>query len=218
MGVLKKDGGVYDADVVAKLMSFGFNSVHVFQGMQNGFTHQIQDKFTPHLEGNHYMAHHTNLIVQICFKYLLWSTLKTCFSAPLIFFHHPNRHIELFKLENLMKLKGNKILRNVKTHWISMLSSTKWVMLCNPIVQKMVENNPYFMVIMVSFELLCDANLFTFFFLFVAFVANNLCTNEICTKARHFCFWLWYNHQNESWTIHYSNHATNYVFDIFKEY
>lgn len=65
MGVLKKDEGVCDADVVAKLMSFGFNSVHVFQGMQNGVTHQIQDKFTPHLEGNHYMAHHTNLIVQI---------------------------------------------------------------------------------------------------------------------------------------------------------
>jgi len=27
----------------------------------------------------------------------------------------------------------------------------------------MVENNPYFMVIMVSFELLCDVNLFIFF-------------------------------------------------------
>lgn len=132
---------------------------------------------------------------------MLWSTLKTCFISPPLFFHHPNRHIELFKLEDLMKLKGNKILRNVKTHWINMLSSTKWVMLYNPIVPKMVENNPYFMVVMVSFELLCDANLFTFFFLFVAFVANNLCTNEICTKARHFCLWLWYNHQNVSWTI-----------------
>ncbi len=64
MGVLKKDEGVYDADVATKLMSFGVNSVHVFQGVQNGVTHQIQDKFIPHLEGSHYMAHHTNLIVQ----------------------------------------------------------------------------------------------------------------------------------------------------------
>lgn len=45
-------------------MSFGVISVHVFQGVQNGVTHQIQDKFTPHLEGSHYMANHTNLVVQ----------------------------------------------------------------------------------------------------------------------------------------------------------
>jgi hypothetical protein len=63
MGVFFLNEGVYDANVAAKLMSFGVNNVHVFQGVQNGVTHQIQDKFTPRLEGNHYMAHHTNLIV-----------------------------------------------------------------------------------------------------------------------------------------------------------
>jgi hypothetical protein len=45
-------------------MSFGVNDVHIFQGVQNGVTHQIQNKFIPHLEGSHYMAHRTNLVVQ----------------------------------------------------------------------------------------------------------------------------------------------------------
>jgi hypothetical protein len=48
-------------------MSFGVNGVHVFQRVQNGVTHQIQNKFTPHLQGSHYMAHHTNLVVQTLF-------------------------------------------------------------------------------------------------------------------------------------------------------
>jgi hypothetical protein len=44
-----------------------------------------------------------------------------------------------------------------------MLSPTKWIMLYNPIVPKMVGNNRSFMVALVNFELLCDANLLIFF-------------------------------------------------------
>ncbi len=34
-------------------------------------------------------------------------------------------HLEFLKLANLMKAKGNKILQNVRTHWISMLNLAK---------------------------------------------------------------------------------------------
>jgi hypothetical protein len=37
----------------------------------------------------------------------------------------PKRHLELAKLREIMETKGLKILNNVKTHWISMLSPFK---------------------------------------------------------------------------------------------
>jgi hypothetical protein len=76
------------------------------------------------------------------------------------FFHSPKKHIEFLKLTDLMKTKGSKILWNVKTRWISMLSTTKWVMsMYMPLVAKMAENNPSLMAARVNFELLCDVNL-----------------------------------------------------------
>jgi hypothetical protein len=60
MDILKKHACVFEVDVVPKLLSFGVDSVNVFQGVKYGVTHQIQDKYAPRLEGIHYMAHHTN--------------------------------------------------------------------------------------------------------------------------------------------------------------
>jgi hypothetical protein len=41
-----------------------------------------------------------------------------------------------------MKTKGSKILQNVKTCWINMLSATKQVMsMYMPLIAKMVEDN-----------------------------------------------------------------------------
>jgi hypothetical protein len=63
--------GYFYADVARKLMSFGIDGVNVFQGVCNNVTHQIQDRYVPHLEGIHYMAHCTNLDVQTLFKILI---------------------------------------------------------------------------------------------------------------------------------------------------
>jgi hypothetical protein len=40
----------------------------------------------------------------------------------------PKRHLELQKLAELLESKGRKILQNVKTRWISMLSPLKRVL------------------------------------------------------------------------------------------
>jgi len=54
-------------DGATKLMSFVSNSVNVFQ-VRHGVIRQIQDKFVFHLEGIHYMTHHTNLMVETLFQ------------------------------------------------------------------------------------------------------------------------------------------------------
>jgi len=51
-----------------KIDSFISNSVNVFQVMRHGVICQIQDKFSFHLEGIHYMTHHTNLMVETLFQ------------------------------------------------------------------------------------------------------------------------------------------------------
>ncbi len=45
-----------------------------------------------------------------------------------MFQESPKRHLELSKLIEIMETHGNKLLKNVKTCWISMLEPTKWVM------------------------------------------------------------------------------------------
>jgi hypothetical protein len=44
------------------------------------------------------------------------------------FFKSPQKHLECLKLAELMETKGLKILRNIKTRWISMLVPTVRVM------------------------------------------------------------------------------------------
>jgi 5-methylcytosine-specific restriction endonuclease McrBC regulatory subunit McrC len=43
------------------------------------------------------------------------------------FAHFSKKIVEFQKLAHLLQMKGNKFLYNVKTHWISMLFSMKWV-------------------------------------------------------------------------------------------
>jgi hypothetical protein len=44
------------------------------------------------------------------------------------FNHSPKRRLKFYKLTQILKMKGNKILKNVKTRWMSMLESLKNIM------------------------------------------------------------------------------------------
>ncbi len=54
------------------------------------------------------------------------------------FFHSPKRHLELIRLTNMMETKGLKMLKNVKTQWISFLYLL-WIILSKymPLLAKM---------------------------------------------------------------------------------
>ncbi len=44
------------------------------------------------------------------------------------FNHSPKRHLEFQRLAQTLETKGNKILKNVKTRWMSMLDPLKRIM------------------------------------------------------------------------------------------
>ncbi len=77
------------------------------------------------------------------------------------------RHIDFFKLEELMKEKINKNLWNVETCWINMLSPTKKVMaVYMPLLAKMAKDTPSIMFAKMNFEFFCGI----IFFIFLSFL------------------------------------------------
>ncbi len=105
------------------------------------------------------------------------------FIIVIIYFspHNPKRHLKFLKLIELMKEKGKKILWNVTTCWINLLSPTKKVMtMYMTLLAKMVEDDPSIMFAKVNFELLCDVNLSSLFFV-------------CCPHLRNSQFFKWYN-------------------------
>jgi hypothetical protein len=58
------------------------------------------------------------------------------------FAHTPKCHLEASKLAKLLECKGNKVLKNIETHWISMLSLSKRIFSeYKSLVVKMVEDS-----------------------------------------------------------------------------
>ncbi len=71
------------------------------------------------------MAHRTNLMVQILSHLQMGNKIEGLFQTLYnYFFESLKRHLEFTKPTKLLETKGAKILKNVKTCWISMLSVT----------------------------------------------------------------------------------------------
>jgi hypothetical protein len=81
----------------------------------------------------------------------LLHTLYNYFSKSL------KRHLEFTKLVELMKAKGVKILKNIKTYWISMLFLVRCVMVeYKTLLMKMTLDAPINDQAKTYFDLLCD--------------------------------------------------------------
>ncbi len=76
------------------------------------------------------------------------------------FTHSLKRHMEFTKLGEILETKGGKILHNMKTRWILMLSPTKCVLQeYKTFVVKMVDDNLGNVTAKNNYELLCDCDI-----------------------------------------------------------
>jgi uncharacterized membrane protein len=72
----------------------------------------------------------------------------------------PKKHIEFLRFANFMKVKGSKILHNVKIHWTNKFNPSKKVItMYMPLMAKMAKDNTSITSSKVNFDLLCDINL-----------------------------------------------------------
>jgi hypothetical protein len=73
------------------------------------------------------------------------------------FAHNPKHHLEVNKLVELLECKGNKIIKNIKMRWISMLSISKIILNeYKVLVVKMVENNVIIDITKTNYKFLCN--------------------------------------------------------------
>ncbi len=73
------------------------------------------------------------------------------------FAHNFKHHLEIYKLVELLKCNINKILKNIKTQWMSMLSPSKRVLNeYQMLVVKMVEDNVSIVIVKANYELIYD--------------------------------------------------------------
>ncbi len=119
-------GGLGVEELTRKLASIGSDKSSIFQGHQTCMTTHIKDKVAPFITKMHCFAHWTNLVVITLSNVPLLHQLEGILQNIYVFYlHNLKKFVEFQKLANLLNTKDNKILWNVKTHWILMLSPSK---------------------------------------------------------------------------------------------
>jgi len=122
-------GGLSEVNIARKLICFGVDEVMNFHGVKSGVTIQLMQKHVPFVSDVHYMAHCTNLFVHNLNGLNFVFKIKSMFVSNYNYFSHSlKKHLEAIKLVEFLESKNNKILKNIKTCWISMLSPSKQVL------------------------------------------------------------------------------------------
>jgi hypothetical protein len=104
------------------------------------------------------MAHHMNLTMQTLFIIPLVKPIGSLLQTLHAYFAHSlERHLEFTKLAKIMETKGNKILCNVNTRWISMLSPTNIIIAkYKTLLLKMAKDKCINQRVKLNFEHVCD--------------------------------------------------------------
>jgi hypothetical protein len=120
MSALTVNCALDEATVASKLLCFGAYGVAAFQGRHNGVTKQIIDQHAPFVVGMHCCGHMLQLCAKSLSKLDLLSTIEDLLmKSHACFNHSPKKVTEFHSLAQLLDTKGLKLLKNVKTRWIS---------------------------------------------------------------------------------------------------
>lgn len=143
---------------------------------------QLMQKYVPFVSGVHYMAHCTNLVVQTFNSLSLVSRIEFLLVSMYNYFHHnPKCHLETTKLAKFLQSKGNKILKNIKMHWISMLLPSKRVLSeYKLLIVKMAENSSTIDNTRTNYKLLCNVEIFLGIPSVLPLLEVVQCLNKVC--------------------------------------
>ncbi len=80
-------------------------------------TIQLKEENAPFMISVHYMSNHINLIVQTLCKMGIVRKIKDVMqSLYAYFFHNLKRTQEFVDLAHIVEIRGQRILKNIKTH------------------------------------------------------------------------------------------------------
>lgn len=122
-------GGLTETEVAERLICFGTDGAAIFQGCQTGVTTQLHYQQAPYMIGMHCVAHRTSLVVGTLSNLPMVAKLENlCKSLYSYFGSSPKHHLEFSKLAEVVESEGLKILRNVKSRWMSILAPLERIM------------------------------------------------------------------------------------------
>jgi len=120
--VISTGRGIIDLEIAEKLLCFDTNKVTTFQSLKTGVTAQIKEKYAPFATSIHYCAHWLNLAVQSLSSMTVMHSIEEVLCMNHSYFaHSPKKVVEFKALAQQLESKGLKLLKNVKTRWISCL-------------------------------------------------------------------------------------------------
>ncbi len=122
-------GNFTNSNMASKWIYLGCDGDSVFQGIWFRVIIQTKEQIASFLIGVYYVAYQTNLVILVLSKLSLIMHIEICYSPCMPFFsHNPKKVLEFVNLAKTLKTKGLKLLQNINTHWISMLSLLKCVL------------------------------------------------------------------------------------------
>jgi len=128
MEALQK-GGLNPTFVFQKLFCFEVNGVSTFQSTKTGVIKQINTNYAAFSISVHYMAHRCNLTFNTLLTLGIVSSIEDLLQSWHVYFaHSPKRHLEFTKLISMMEIKWFKMLKNVETHWISLMDPLRRIL------------------------------------------------------------------------------------------
>ena len=129
IGALTNEEGLTPHHIRDQFKTFDTYGASIWQGKMNGVTNKLHVSHAPHMQDMHCVAYQTNLAMSYLSDLEMVARIETLLIILYKYFSKsPKRHLELQKLAELLESKGRKILRNVKTRWISILSPLKRVL------------------------------------------------------------------------------------------
>jgi hypothetical protein len=119
---LTREAGLTRTEIAQRLISFGADGASVFQGQKGGVTKRLVDSVAPFLVGHHCVAHRVQLAAQKLSSFAMVERVEVlCNSLYSYFNKSPKRFLAYVKLSEELGTSGNKVLRDVKPRWLSLL-------------------------------------------------------------------------------------------------
>jgi len=135
-----KGEGLSKEELSTKLLCFGVDGVDVFQEGKIGMTKQIKHSWASFSMGVRCVAHCTNLVVQSLGDVTLIAKIEGFMLNMYGYFNHSlKRHLQFQRLTQTLETKGNKILKSVKTRWMSMFDPLKRIMVEHHLLHAMMQ-------------------------------------------------------------------------------
>jgi ubiquinone/menaquinone biosynthesis C-methylase UbiE len=117
--LMKGFGGLFDHDLVIKVVCFDVDGVVAFQGIKTRVATQLKQTSSPFCIHVHCVVHKTNLAAFTFSNLPIVVKIEALLANVYTYFSHTlKNNSERSKLVEVMETKGFKILRNIKTRWL----------------------------------------------------------------------------------------------------